>query len=951
MPDLPQIGGMDDGFVGVASRIDPALIPPTYVSNAVNRRFEDMVIKNRWGVVQPKWGGKWESLNRVVTVTSNSVSTVPVSGTPIPQNASISSDPVANVLVFTNGTRCVLDDGVNCVMSTAAISFAGPPVNRTIQYYNQTLPFDDILGVLPYRDPDTGVNALLVAVNEVRTSDGGQGKLWCIRPNQSPVEVPMNGHDIYLPVRLIQATNGVVMLRPGNARYYFDSTSGIYDSILLEDGFQILCEDSSVLSNEDSTQVNLNVVPDLTTGDIVTIGSVGDVGPLWVATPASGQGFQFFVNVVNEEVSFHLTLVDARAGTNALQLAPEANARYYIERSANLTGYDLAQDIVDNLNDGMPILMQGNPTFPSALDAGFDRIPSTLSIVGSDSTGDTLTVYNHNFIPGDQVSISNVVGSATVNNQIYYVYPVDNNTLKLFSGTTEETDSLNDAGRAIVQLTTTGVSPNITINSVTILNQGSGYLSAPIITVTGTSTVAASLTATVTNGIVSSVTIVNAGTYSTTPTASVAMPSTLVDVDVSNLTGSIKRSSASGSSVPPGREGLYFQNRLLLLYGNDYLAVSDVLDPLHYSPVLNEFKLNTGSNDRVIALYPFNTTTLLVFKERSVLAVENLYGDLSTTRLTEITREFGCVSQASIAGTGSDVIFLSQRGIISLRQTEFGISQSVVVPLSDQIQNIVDDIDQAYWGNACAAYFANRYILSVPVEGGDGTNQRTLCYNFLNKAWEGYWEGSLLIPRYWCRVIVAGTDTLCWADESGLIHQFDPLGLVDVNLTGGLIQMSTEVKFRGYTGDKNPYSQANIANNNNVDHKQWTDIQFEFGNWNTQYSITAQFDGVNEFYTVATNQTKNRTVYYTYGSGTYNTNNTADNFLDPYREDYSVTTNFRCGNNGWKAGLHQFFSHKARLRKHSASVQPLITTDQGSLEIYSAKVVGIAFRLYGKNDV
>ena len=56
-----------------------------------------------------------------------------------------------------------------------------------------------------------------------------------------------------------------------------------------------------------------------------------------------------------------------------------------------------------------------------------------------------------------------------------------------------------------------------------------------------------------------------------------------------------------------------------------------------------------------------------------MLAVENLYGDLSTTRLTEITREFGCVSQASIAGTGSDVIFLSQRGIISLRQTEFGI--------------------------------------------------------------------------------------------------------------------------------------------------------------------------------------------------------------------------------------------------------------------------------------
>ena len=825
MPDLPQIGAIDDGFIGVVSRIDPALIPASYVSNAVNRRFEDQVIKNRWGIVQPKWGGRWSSGSRIVTLTSGLSVGVPVSGDQIPANSQVVCDVDANTQIFSNGTLCTLDDNANAAFSTAAFSFAPSPANKTVQFYASTAPFEDILGVLQYRDPDTGANALLVAVNEERSSDGGQGKVWCIRPNQSPVEVPMNGHDIYLPVRLIQATNGVVMLRPGNARYYFDSTSGIYDSILLEDGFEILCEDGSILSDEDSTQINLNVLPDLATGDIVNLGQIGTAQPLWTGSPGAGQAFQLYVNVVNTEVSLHLTLLDAQAGTNPLNLSPQNGARYYIELASNTTGYDLAQDIVNNLNDGMPILMQSTATNPSALDAGFDRIPSTLSINSSEPTADTISVFNHNFIPGDQVTLSSVNnGGANVTNKIYYVYPVDNNTLRLFSGTTEETDSLNDASRAVIQLTTTGTSPNITISAVTILNQGSGYLSAPVITVsaTGVITTAASLTTTLTDGKVSAVTIVNPGAYSNTPTASVAMPSTLVDVTTSNVTGSIKRSSASGSSVPPGREGLYFQNRLLLLYGNDYLAVSDVLDPLHYSPILNEFKLNTGSNDRVVALYPFNSTTLLVFKERSVLAVENLYGDLSTTRLTEITREFGCVSQSSIAGTGSDVIFLSQRGIISLRQTEFGISQSVVVPLSDQIQNIVDDIDQAYWGNACAAYFNNRYILSVPVEGGDGTNQRTLCYNFLNKAWEGYWEGSLLVPKYWCRVIVAGTDTLCWADESGLIHQFDPLGLVDVDRTGAMTQISTEVRFRGYTGE------------DNVDHKQWTDIQFELGNWNTR---------------------------------------------------------------------------------------------------------------------
>jgi hypothetical protein len=332
------------------------------------------------------------------------------------------------------------------------------------------------------------------------------------------------------------------------------------------------------------------------------------------------------------------------------------------------------------------------------------------------------------------------------------------------------------------------------------------------------------------------------------------------------------------------------------------------------------------------------------------LAVENLYGDLSTTRLTEVTREFGCISQASIASTGSDIVFLSQRGVISLKQTEFGISQSVVLPLSDPIQNVIEDIDQANWRKSCGAYYNNRYILSVPVEGGDGTNPRTLVYNFLNQAWEGYWEGSLLVPRYYTRLIVAGTDTLCWADESGFIHNFDYQALQDRNRVGTIQQIATTVYFRGHTGDKNPYS-ASLATNNGVDHKQWTNVQFELTSWNPTYSITANFDGVNESYAIATNETKSRTAYYTYGSGTYVTNNSGNNFLNPFREDYSTLPGIKCNTSGFKAGLLQSFSQKARLRRHSITMQPVVTTTSGALNIHSLKSIAIPFRLYGKTDV
>lgn len=1010
MPDLPEIMSVDDGFKGVISRLDPAQVPTQFVSQAINRVFQDQLIRNRWGIVQPKWGGKWTTSTRTVIVTSGFATAQGVSGSIIPAGSIVCSDQSANSLVFPNGTRCILDNNTNVSLSTAAISFGGAPTNKNIQFYGSTAAFTDILGVLPFRDPDTGYQALIVATNEVRTSDGGQGRMYLVRPNQSHLEIPMNGHDIYSPVRLMQATNAVVMLRPGNARYYFTGAD----------------------VNSTNSTVTLHVPPDMESGDRIGVVQVGVAPNLWkVASTTAGQGFAMFVNVKGGGVcTLHLSQGSAQTGSSPVALTSglTSSNRYYFELSNNTTGYDVTQGVSDFYNDGLPLMMEAsyNAGVPvSALDNGFNRIASINAIVASSRTDDTITVPNHPFVAGDQVTISNV--SAGVANGIYYVFPTDKNSLKLFSGSSEELDSLNTAafpnitatiGRTTATATLTingsgtitavnitnagagylsatatvntngggGSAANITLTvangkvteytivnggtgysptlatititapttdgltALTIVNQGAGYLTAPTLTLTAGAGTNASATAAIEDGKVTSVTIVNPGANYTAITVAASNPSTLKEITSDIVTGTIKKSSASGANIPAGREGLYFQNRLLLLYGPDYLAVSDVLDPLHYSPILNEFKLNTGANDAVVALYPFNTTTLIVFKERSILAVENLYGDLSTTRLTEVTREFGCVSQASIASTGSDIVFLSQRGVISLKQTEFGISQSVVLPLSDPIQDVIEEIDQAYWEKSCGAYYNNRYILSVPVEGGDGTNQRTLVYNFLNQAWEGYWEGSLLVPRYYLRLIIAGTDTLCWADESGFIHNFDYQALQDRNRVGTIQQIATSVSFRGHSGDKNPYSQSN-ATNNNVDHKQWTGLQFEFSSWNPNYSITANFDGVNESYPIASNETKSRTAYYIYGSGTYVTNNSGNNFLDPFREDYSTLPGIRCNTSGFKAGLTQSFTQKARLRRHSITMQPVVTTTSGALNINSVKSIAIPFRLYGKTDV
>jgi len=996
MPDIQQLVGQDDGFIGMNSRINADLLPEGYVSLAINRRFQDKNIQNRWGVVRPKWAGLWNNSTFTANVTANSTTVNTAVGlSQVAVNTVVACNASAPELVFKNGTRLVSKslDNTNAVMSTSAYTFTYPNP-QTFSYYSSTSPITDVVAVLKYRDKTTGKQGLLVASNVAR-SDGGQGRVFLLRPNQSHLEVPMNGHDFYDRVRLIQCGDSVVMLRPGPARYYFNGTD----------------------VNASTDTITLNVTPDLQTGDRVIVGQTGTQKPLWIGSTGSGQGFGVYVNVVGTAVTLHLTQTEALNGTSKLDLATgltSANG-FFLELQNNTTSYDITQGLESYQNDGLPLIMQASYAAGEeqvALDKGFDRVPSTRSIVAGDATLDTITVPNHNFVPGDQVTISNSSGGG-VSNGIFYVYPVDENTLRLFSGTTEETDSLNDAQRAtftaaIGQTTATAtatiatgsvnainlvvagagysIAPAVTIDpppsgvtatatatisngkvtgftitnagsgyvsapnvsiaapttngvtGITILNQGIGYLSAPAITINGGSGTGASATATLSDSKVSAISVVNPGSgYSSVPSVTAAMPSTLVDITAS-LTGTIAKSSSSGAQVPAGRDGLYFQNRLLMVYGNDFLAVSDVLDPLHYSKVINDFKLNTGANDRVVTIAAFNSTTLVVFKQRSILAIENLYGDLSQVRLTEVTREFGCVAPNSVVNTGSDLLFLSQRGVVSLKQTEYGISQSVILPLSDSIQNLVDEIDEVNWSKSCAAYFENRYLLAHPTEGGDGTNDRVLVYNFLNQAWEGYWEGELLNPRFFERLVISGTERLVFADESGYVHHFDKDALFDRNATGTRYEIETRVEFRGYTGDA-------------VEHKQWTDLSIEVRNWNTRYDLSVAYDGVDEEIVLATDTTKDRTLYYRYGSSAYNTNNSGDNFRAPYRQDYSTLPVLQCGANGWTAGLHQSYAHKSRLKGHASAAQPILTTDRGSLIVANVKVVGIPFRLYGKNDV
>lgn len=834
MPNLPQLFDGDVGFTGMVSRIDPALLQKGFVAKAVNRRFDQNKIRNRWGVVRPVWGGKWTRGTRVISVTANSSSHTGVSGTAVAANTQIACDPGASQMVFPNGTRISSDAGSTGAIVTSADSF-NYSGSKNASYHLSTDSLGEICGMLTYRDAETGAESLLVAVNEARSSDGGQGAVYILRPGQSHLSIlsnsaetlDMNGHDFYGPVKLVQTANAVVMLRPGPVRYYFKGDN-------VESGT--------------ADTVTLHVTPDFTTGtkvQVSRIDSASAIGSLINDT-------FYFARVSGQEVSFYATRAQSKAGgaTGLVALSPTSSSyRYYVEVAESINWWSQPNDVAASsatdaiVNDGPPLIMQASSSATNPLDEGFNRVPSALTVASSSTTDDTLTIYNHRFVPGDRIT----VGGTT-----YYAYPIDSQKIRIYNGTTGEAASLTGA---------------------------SGYID-------------------------------------------------IVDTSFNGLT--VAQSGASGASIPPAREGIYFGNRLVVVYGFDHIAMSDVLDPLHYLPLIQEFKLNTGTNDPVVALYPFNQTTILVFKKRSILALENVYGDLSNVRLTEITREFGCVAAKSIASTGSDVVFLSQRGVVSLKQTEFGLEQSVVLPLSDAIQASIDEIDEPNAENACAAYWDNRYLLAVPVETGDGTNQRTLVYNFLNQAWDGLWEGDYLAPTQFERLNVNGTQRLIWTDESGFIHYFAPLALRDSIQGVGSVDIETEVRFRALACST-------------PDHKQFTDCELSFASWAPTLTLTAEYDGVAETATLLDGWTRDRTQYLTFGAGTRDDSNGDDDFLEPYRQDYSLLPSFQC-QSGVKLNLHQLYKQKVPLRRSAAYLQPVLTTSAGSVEVYATRVAAVPFR-------
>lgn len=452
--------------------------------------------------------------------------------------------------------------------------------------------------------------------------------------------------------------------------------------------------------------------------------------------------------------------------------------------------------------------------------------------------------------------------------------------------------------------------------------------------------------------------------------------------------------------IPNSDSAIFFQNRLLVPHSRDLVAASDYLSYTRYQPILSNFRINQGSDDKLVALWKFDQTTLLCFKESSVYAVRNIVGNLSDIYLDEITRTFGLVSARAVTTVGRDVWFLSdQRGIVSLQLHESGKLQGQDVPASDAIQPLIDRVNWDYAHKAVAAYWGNRAYWALPVDGATECNV-VAVYDFRNGAWSGYDKGIAFSKEGSCNgatqftsegscVAFGGTcsdssktdKVSCEAASetwtpSGTGWESE-VGIKDfITFKFGGAERLFMVTTEGYLGVYDDpilcdeYDERTVTSTTSGRNSTYDDILTEvttrgysmnsgdFKNFKQAnvglstnnvvgsaggITITCLLDGVEESEKIVEDLRFSRTKYHKpFDKADYVESNTNDDNLSPDRQDYSIDlgTAFDPKTNGVDPDKRQDSLQKKRFNLKGSYMQMKITNTQGVAEVKSTEVLG-----------
>lgn len=366
-------------------------------------------------------------------------------------------------------------------------------------------------------------------------------------------------------------------------------------------------------------------------------------------------------------------------------------------------------------------------------------------------------------------------------------------------------------------------------------------------------------------------------------------PLYLRDVDEGWLT--LPAADSGKEAIPAASVGVYFQNRLCVIDGRtdsqhvDTVWVSDLggaASVLQGDDIYQSFRINQGSADRLVGIAKFDETTLVCAKARSIYVVKNIFGTNSdiaaNALLDEVTRQYGCSAPRSFVQVGTDLWFLgSRRGVCSLRLTESNSLQGVDIPVSRDIQPIVDRINWEHAAGAVAETHDNRVFFAVPLDDST-TNNAILVYSTLTQKWAGYDEGQAVKVRDWIKFTYGGAVRLGFISTDGFVCLYedgyrDEIGDSEGNVTS--LPITSTLRTRGYLGGA-------------AGTKRFFRASARMATWHAAYTVTALPNGFNEGRSVASIDLDNTRYIRPYGKAPWDAVNGDGDWDTPWREDYSL---------------------------------------------------------------
>ena len=339
---------------------------------------------------------------------------------------------------------------------------------------------------------------------------------------------------------------------------------------------------------------------------------------------------------------------------------------------------------------------------------------------------------------------------------------------------------------------------------------------------------------------------------------------------------------ASFLSIPNSNQATFYQNRLWVIDGKDEVAASDVLAFTDYDPLANELHINTGGSDYLVATFPFGQNSLIAFKNKSIMLIQNVQGALSDpitgvpiATVTEITRQVGLVGINGVTSIGPDLAYVSNQNINLLTLTSTNNSlQHKTLPLSTRIRTIMSRVNWKVGYKISIGYWSNKLYVALPLDNSLVCNA-VVVYNFTTENWFGEWNFDSTLNmciQSWQVIDYLGLQRMHAVTEDGRIFVTDE-GQNDIS-GATVAEISTQLITRAY----------DTSNVNHFQRRAFVDLATN----RPEVSVSAFTEGASEESVILTDQTYSRSESWKFADSAYDLTNANNDFNRAYRKDYST---------------------------------------------------------------